>query len=309
MSEISSKPRQKLQNLINRGQNNIRLILAPPRTGSTLIETLMKNKQLVLLKLGGSLITDKNKTFAARREVIIRLGKEIKFAMRKFSGKLIIAHGSGSFGHPIAKKYKIAEGVNGRGNTKGVARVAEAAIRINRIVIECLLKAGLPVVSFAPASLMVAEDKLPVDSFVEPISQSLKRGLIPVLYGDIIFDRKRGWCIFSSEKILGVFAKAFLKSFTEIKVFYCGNTDGVYDENGKTIKIITPESFVKLREKIKGSTAADVTGGMLHKVEEAVMIAAKLGIETLIFSGRNKGQLRPALEGKYIDNSTRITIG
>jgi len=269
----------------------------------------MKNKKLVLLKLGGSLITDKNKPFAARREVIIRLGKEIKSAMRKFSGKLIIAHGSGSFGHPIAKKYKIADGINERGSIEGIVRVAEAAIKINRIVIECLLKAGLPVVSFAPASLMMAEDKLPVDSFVEPISQSLKRGLIPVLYGDIIFDRKRGWCIFSSEKILGVFAKAFLKSFTEIKVFYCGNTDGVYDEKNKTIDLITPESFVKFREKIRGSSADDVTGGMLHKVEEAVMLAAKLGIETLIFSGRSREQLRLALEGKYIDNSTRITVG
>ena len=266
----------------------------------------MKNKQLVLLKLGGSLITDKNKPFAARREVIIRLGKEIKSAMRKFSGKLIIAHGSGSFGHPIAKKYKIADGVNGRDSTEGIVRVAEAAIRINRIMIECLLKAGLPVVSFAPASLMMAEDKLPVDSFVEPISQSLKRGLIPVLYGDIIFDRKRGWCIFSSEKILGVLTKAFLKSFTEVKVFYCGDTDGVYDENGETIEVITPESFTKLSEKIKGSTAADVTGGMLHKVQEAVIMASDFGIKTLICSGKETGQVRQALNGKLIANNTRI---
>lgn len=268
----------------------------------------MKNKQLVLLKLGGSLITDKNKPFSARREVIIRLGKEIKLAMSKFAGKLIIAHGSGSFGHSVAEKYKVAEGMGKKESWRGLPLVADAAIRINRIVMEDLLKVGLPVISFAPSSLIIANNQQPADNFAEPISQSLKWGLIPVLYGDIVFDRKRGWCIFSSEKILGVLARAFLKSFTHIKVFYGGDTDGVYDENGKTIKIITPESFVKLREKIKGSTAADVTGGMLHKVQEAVMAASDFGIETLIFSGRIKGQLKQALMGECV-NGTRIAAG
>ena len=141
----------------------------------------MKNKQLVLLKLGGSLITDKNKPFSARREVIIRLGKEIKLAMSKFAGKLIIAHGSGSFGHSVAEKYKVAEGMGKKESWRGLPLVADAAIRINRIVMEDLLKVGLPVISFAPSSLIIANNQQPADNFAEPISQSLKWGLIPVL--------------------------------------------------------------------------------------------------------------------------------
>ncbi len=268
----------------------------------------MKTKRLVLLKLGGSLITDKNRPFTAKREVIIRLGKEIKSAMSKFAGKLIIAHGSGSFGHPVAEKYKIADGIKQRNSIKGIPWVADAAVRINRIVMEDLLKAELPVMSFAPSSLVIANNRQPANNFVGPISQSLKWGLIPVLYGDIVFDQKRGWCIFSSEKILGILARAFLKSFTHIKVFYGGDTDGVYDENGKTIKVITPESFVKLRRKIKGSTAADVTGGMLHKVREAVNLASDIGLETLIFSGKVKGRLERALKGEHVSPVTRIVI-
>ena len=41
MATISSISRQKLQKIIDRGQANIRLILASPRTGSTLVEALL----------------------------------------------------------------------------------------------------------------------------------------------------------------------------------------------------------------------------------------------------------------------------
>lgn len=266
----------------------------------------MKNKQLVLLKLGGSLITDKNKPFTARREVIIRLGREIKSALAGFDGKLIIAHGSGSFGHPVAKKYGVEKGWEHKGGLEGVPSVADAAIKINRIVMEEFLKIGLPVVSFAPGSFIFAANSRPTNILLGPIFQCLNWEMIPVVYGDIIFDQNKGWSIFSSEMTLNLLAKSFRRDFSEIKQFYCGDTDGVYDENGKTIQKITPKSFVKLQKKIKGSVAADVTGGMLHKVQEAVGLVSDFGIETLIFSGKAEGQLKKALEEKRIANSTKV---
>lgn len=267
----------------------------------------MKNNQLVLLKLGGSLITDKNKPFTANREVIARLGREIKSALAEFDGKLIIAHGSGSFGHSVAKKYGVERGWEHKRGLEGVPLVADAAVKINRIVIAEFLKVGLPVVSFAPASLIFADNSRPADIFLAPISQCLNWGMIPVVYGDIIFDRKKGWCIFSSEKILNILAKSFRRDFSEIKQFYCGDTSGVYDNHGATIKIITSKLFEKIHRDIGGSRTADVTGGMLHKVEEAVKAAEDFGIETLIFSGRVEGQLKKVFKGELIVNSTRIT--
>lgn len=267
----------------------------------------MKNKQLVLLKLGGSLITDKSTPFVARQKVIRRLGKEIKEAMGRFE-KLIIAHGSGSFGHSVAEKYEVAEGMGSKKSRQGLPLVADAAAKINRIVVEELLKAGLPVISFAPASLIFGDNSRPANIFLAPISQCLNWGMIPVLYGDVIFDQKRGWCIFSSEKILNILAKSFRRDFSETAQFYCGDTNGVYDETGATIEVITPKSFKKIRQHVGGSKAADVTGGMLHKIQEAITAAVDFDVETVIFNGNVIGELKKALTGEAI-NGTMIVPG
>jgi isopentenyl phosphate kinase len=62
--------------------------------------------ELVLLKLGGSVITDKTRPFTARLDVIERLAAEIKNALtdRGDDLRLIIGHGAGSFGHEAAAK-------------------------------------------------------------------------------------------------------------------------------------------------------------------------------------------------------------
>ena len=62
----------------------------------------------IVLKLGGSVITDKNGELAARTEVINRLAEEIALARKE---SLIIIHGGGSFGHPTANKHAIKEGL------------------------------------------------------------------------------------------------------------------------------------------------------------------------------------------------------
>lgn len=268
----------------------------------------MKNNQLVLLKLGGSLITDKSRPFTARREVIVRLGREIKSALAEFNGRLIIAHGSGSFGHSVAKKYGVEKGWEHKRGLGGVPLVADAAAKINRIVVEELLKAGLPVVSFAPASLIFADNSRPADIFLAPISQCLNWEMIPVLYGDVIFDQKRGWCIFSSEKILNILAKSFRRDFSETAQFYCGDTNGVYDESGTTIEVITQKSFKKIRQHVGGSKEADVTGGMLHKIQEAITAAVNFDVETVIFNGNVIDELKKALTGEAV-NGTMIVPG
>lgn len=113
----------------------------------------MNASRLVLVKLGGSLITDKSTPFVSRQ---------------------IIAHGSGSFGHVVATKYQTAEGIVNDKSLEGLPKVANAAVQIHRIVMECLLKAGLPVVSFAPSSLIMAEERRLASNFIEPILKALE---------------------------------------------------------------------------------------------------------------------------------------
>lgn len=252
-----------------------------------------------MIKVGGSLITDKTKPFTAREAVIKRLGKEIKAAAGKFPGKIVLGHGSGSFGHTMAAKYQTQKGIINKQSLKGLALTADAAVQINRIVIKNFLKIGLPVFSLSPASFLTAQNQKPDQIFLKPILEVLAKGLMPVIYGDVILDRRRGCCIFSAETTLNILASGLKKRFKISRIIYGGDTDGVYDKDGQTIPVISAKSFSRFRQAIGGSAATDVTGGMLHKVEESLVLA-RWGIPSLIINGKKPGNLKKAILGQSV---------
>jgi len=251
-------------------------------------------KKLVLIKLGGSLITDKNKPYTPRLKIISRLAKEIKGAYLK-GFKMVISHGSGSFGHTSAAKYGTADGIFKKEDVYGLAVVQQDAIAINRIVNKIFLEEGLPVLSFVPSSFTIASNKKLAEIFAQPIIEALKIDVLPLVFGDIILDVKRGCCIFSGEKTLDNLIGPLKKTGFKIqKVIQCGDTEGVYDKNGKTIPKITPRSFQRFKKTIGQSGSTDVTGGMIHKIEESLKMAKK-GVFTQIIDGTKKGNLTRAI--------------
>lgn len=263
-------------------------------------------KELIFVKLGGSIITDKKKEFTPKEEVIKRLGEEIKAAKKKLKADIIIAHGSGSFGHSVAAKYKTKEGMINDDSFTGFPLVADAAALINRIVIKNLSKVGLPVVAFSPLSLIMANEQTLAKVFIEPVEKSLELQFLPVLYGDVIMDSKRGFCIFSSEKIISILSGKLKDKYAKIRIIFCGDTDGVYDENGKTIEKIDGTNFSGFEKAITGSAGVDVTGGMIHKIKESLVMAVKFSIETVIINGTREGELEGALLGNKV-NGTVVT--
>lgn len=248
---------------------------------------------MILVKLGGSLITDKTKPFTARTRTIRRLARELKSFLDKQSLSsnkndtlIILGHGSGSFAHIVAAKY-------GKGRLNATM-VHDAAAQLNRIVVRQFLKIGLPVVSIAPSSFIAAEGGKAVKFFSEPIQLILSQGMIPVVYGDVVWDKKLGSSIFSTEKVFSAVAESL--DYRVQRVVQCGITDGVLID-GKTIKSITTKNFNRLKSEIGGSAGVDVTGGMLHKVEQGLNLA-KQGIPSIIINGERLGELLRVLEGK-----------
>lgn len=254
-------------------------------------------KSLFLIKLGGSLITDKSKEFTEKPDVIYRLGQEIKSTLNQPSTNFIIAHGSGSFGHTVAAKYQTKDGLVNDQSKKGLSLVADAATQINRHVIQNLLKADLKAISFSPLSIFTADQRKVLTQNLDSIKFALKNNFLPVLYGDVIMDKTQGFCIFSSETTLTQLAISLKDQYDEIKIIYAGNTKGVYDENQKTISKLTPQNYQSFKQSITGSNNTDVTGGMLHKVEESLNLT-KWGISTLIISGEINGELSRAILGQ-----------
>ena len=251
---------------------------------------------MIFLKLGGSLITDKLKRETAQIGVLERLAKEMSEAMRaKPEIKLLVGHGSGSFGHAAAAEFGILEGVKTAEEWNGVREVWAAANRLHRIVMDTLLEAGLPAFSFPPSAFAVADHaeiaKLPD----EPIRRALKAGQLPVVQGDIIFDRGQGAAILSTEKVMAYLAKALKPE----RILLAGIEEGVYERYPARDRVMPEISIDQIADiQLEGADSTDVTGGMAHKVEQALALATAMPeVEIRIFSGASSGNLQSALLG------------
>jgi isopentenyl phosphate kinase len=254
---------------------------------------------LTFLKLGGSLITDKNKPSTAHVVLIQRIAQEIaRFHQFDPQSQLIIGHGSGSFGHVPAKEYDTRLGVHTHDQWAGFSKVWLEARTLNQIVVEELAKAGLPIISIAPSTAVVAKSRKIIHWDVSTLEHALLAGLIPVIYGDVIFDQDLGGTILSTEELFTYLAGIFHPQ----RIFISGIEQGVfsdYPENHHLISEITPTVYSSQRTLIKGSSAIDVTGGMAAKVENLVKLVQDLPeTQAWIFPGIEQGSLYQALSGE-----------
>lgn len=256
-------------------------------------------KQIVIIKLGGSIITDKTKPYTPNMSAIKRLAREVKSS----GVPVIIIHGQGSFAHTSAKKYG---GMKGYKSRWGIAKVARDAMEMNRIVIDELLNEKIPAISFRPNSLFLAKSGKLIKQNLEPVFQALEQGLTPVLYGDVIMDKYFKTTIFSGEKTTRFLIDFISNKYNVKYIVQVGVTDGVLDKKGKTIPILNSMIFENIKKDISGSKSNDVTGGMMHKVGESLEIA-KHNIPTYIINGARKNTLLNLLKNKHTNYMTIIT--
>lgn len=239
---------------------------------------------LVILKIGGSVITDKGSDIPehAKSADIDRLSHEIASFKSGSGSKLILIHGAGSFGHPQAMKYRLTEEFNARG-----AYLTHASVKkLNSMVLDSLNNAGVPSLPVHPLNSCLFDNGKLVSFQLEQIKVMLERGIVPVLHGDVVMDMTKGVGVLSGDRIIPYLA-------LELKASQIGagsDVDGVLDEKGNVIKKITPHSFVDMKKDIRGSASTDVTGGMLGKVSEFLELANK-GISSRIFNASGKGMV------------------
>jgi len=248
-------------------------------------------KNLIFVKLGGSLITDKSRPYTARYDVIKRLCSEIHEAKKQKRFSILVGHGGGSFPHVSAKKYETHKGVISEKSWEGFAKVQDDASRLNRIVVSSLIGAGENAISIQPSASCIARNDRITEWYTKTIEVALYRGLIPVPYGDACLDEAKGCCIISTEEILRFLAKKLKPQ----KIVMAGKTDGVLDSEGNVIKEITRKNFGEIKKSLLSSDGfADVTGGMVQKVEKAM----EMGVDVEIINGLKPGILKRSLLGE-----------
>ncbi len=258
----------------------------------------------LLIKLGGSLLTDKERSEAPHPERIERLAQEIASArtVAEANGeRIVLGHGSGSFGHVAAAAAGLGKGPLDLESIEGASRTQERAAALHGLVVEALRAAGLAPFSLAPSSFLISEGGVPIDRFLSPLAHALQLGLLPVVYGDVVLDRAWGASIASTEAVLSEIASGLPALGIEIsRALWLGETEGVYDAAGETIP-----HLARLEDAAIGAARGmDVTGGMRLRIETCLALARR-GIPSTILDGRAPGRLAAAIRGEDVPG-TRI---
>ena len=248
---------------------------------------------MFVVKLGGSVITDKSKKYFFRKEVTDKLSIEIK----KANKDIILVHGAGSFGHILAKEYTLNQGYKNDEQLQGFSLTHAMVQKLNSLVLSSLHDNGIAAVSIPPHAILKLDDHKPVKMDYNVFRNYLDKGFTPVTFGDVALDEKLGFSICSGDLLLQMLAEHFKPE----KVIFALDEDGLYTSNPKIDKnaeFIEKSTIDELENLTTSSNRyADVTKGMEGKIETIKNIA-NLGIDIVLLNGNIDNRLYDTLIGK-----------
>ncbi|HTW76933.1 MAG TPA: isopentenyl phosphate kinase [Thermoplasmata archaeon] len=257
-------------------------------------------RPLVVVKLGGSVITRKREVERARPKVLARLATEIASVEDR---RIIVLHGAGSFGHPGARRFGLARppapDQSPERRARGAAIVAAEVRRLHLTVLRALVAAGA-----SPASVPMATHARNREGRLEALDPSpfvgaLGIGLTPVSFGDVVPDEAWGTSILSADTI----ALALARTLHPDRVVFVSDVPGVLEGPSRGRRTVVAEvSEATLAGLRPAAGGADVTGGIRGKVE-AMLEIARAGADAALISGLSDGALSRALRGAPVHGS------
>jgi isopentenyl phosphate kinase len=254
---------------------------------------------MFILKLGGSVITDKSTKNSFKKNIADRLSAEIK----KANKEIILIHGAGSYGHILARKYDLNQGYKKNEQIIGFAFTHACVQQLNTLVLNSLQEKNIAAVSIPPHATMKLNDHKPIKMDYDIFQDCLNQRFTPVTFGDVILDNKLGFSICSGDLLMQILAKHFKPE----KVIFVIDEDGLYSSNPKTDKNAEFISAITLGKLEQLSTSLDkhddVTMGMKGKIDTIKNIAS-FGVDTVLLNGNKPDRLYKVLVGE----KTKCTI-
>lgn len=248
---------------------------------------------MFVIKLGGSVITDKSKKYFFKKQVMKRLSLEIK----KANKDIILVHGAGSFGHILAKEYGLNQEHQSDKQLQGFYLTHAMVQRLNSLVLESLHDNNIAAVSIPPHAILKLDNHKPTKMDYNIFRDYLDRGFTPLTFGDVTLDEKLGFSICSGDLLLQMFAEHFKPE----KVIFVIDEDGLYTSNPKINKNAEFIEKATLNDLNILTTSSDpyddVTKGMEGKIETIKNIALS-GIDTIMLNGNVDNRLYDTLIGK-----------
>ncbi len=213
---------------------------------------------MLLIKFGGSVISDKTTYKGFREDVVRRIAKVLP------KKDLILVHGAGSFGHILAEQYRITGGFE-EWKRIGFAKIERDMLELNAALVNILVEEEIPVVSVPPHAFMIMGEKQDLDVF----DYLINYGFVPMSYGDAVFDKDKGINIYSGDLLMLELAKRYRPE----KTIFLTDVDGIYNKppGEKGARII--KKFSRNRNARTEISVTDVTGGMDLKIDVMKKIA------------------------------------
>lgn len=247
---------------------------------------------LRIVKLGGSVITVKEIRWSIRREVLLRLLRELGTYWEEFpENQVVLIHGGGSFGHPLVKdcvsRYgKITESC--------YISTADSMDTLNAIVRKYSINvARIPAISIPPRTICSISSGSP-RCRLDPVVAALERGFTPILYGDVVMS-DRGFEVLSGDTLAWYIAR----DLGALEILFVTDVDGLYERDPKLDPSAQKITEALVDEVINyvaaSSSTVDVTGGMMKKLIEGKLLGVR-GIKVKIVGGFIEGNLYSALK-------------
>lgn len=256
---------------------------------------------MILVKLGGSVITDKDRLRNFRKASCARLCGELRPAR----DGLVLIHGAGSFGHIVAKKEKLNKGVpdGDLRKLRAVARVHGDVRDLNSKVLSCMSAKKLKGYSLPPHTVASFSNGSIAGFCPEKFEMLLDNDMIPVSFGDVVPDSRLKFSICSGDVLMLALAKHFKPELT----VFVADVDGIFDKDpkkyrsAKLVSVVSPDNLGGISA---GTRSNDVTKAMQGKLARMLEIAEYCE-NTIILNGNVAGRLERALKGKEV-TSTKV---
>ncbi|MBI5859564.1 MAG: gamma-glutamyl kinase [Nitrosarchaeum sp.] len=242
---------------------------------------------MILIKLGGSIITNKEKPLSPRKKTIENIAQHLK----KIDEPIIIVHGGGSFGHYWSVKYDMHTRPM-KYNTHGVSIVKNSMIELNKIILDAFLRNKMNPYCLPPTDFM-SGDK-PITNKIKEIEKIASAGLIPITFGDALWYGQKKTYILSGDKIMTYLSKILKPRL----VVFALNEEGLYQDL-KSKKLIRE---LKGENPIISKNNMDVTGGMTRKVQEATKIS-EMGMDVFFVNGNKPERIVKAVKNRKFEGT------
>ncbi|HWP78499.1 MAG TPA: isopentenyl phosphate kinase [Candidatus Nitrosotenuis sp.] len=235
---------------------------------------------MILIKLGGSIITNKDRPLSPRTATVQKIAQHLK----KIKEPMVIVHGGGSFGHYWSVKYDMHT-KPAKYDLHGVSIVKNSMVELNKIILDCLAKVRLNPYCLPPTDFMSGNKPIPIK--IKEVKKIAESGLIPVTFGDALWYGNKKSYILSGDRIMSIFAKVLRP---RLSVFVL-NVDGLYSDL-KTKELIYE---MKGNDVSIDDIPMDVTGGMKRKVQEATLIS-KMKLDVFFVNGNRPERIVNAVQ-------------